>query len=110
MSYFAFWVLDMSNAANSPQQSDAVILARLDERTHAMSKQLEDVKRGQVDMSARMDKLTDEVDAKLATHGDGYVTKDEFAPVKALAYGFAGLILVAVVIALVALVVKGGTP
>lgn len=108
MGHFHFWVLDMTNPANSPQQSDAVILARLDERTHAMAKQLDDVKKGQADMSGRMDKLTDEVDAKLANHGDGYVTKDEFQPVKALAYGFAGLILTAVVIALIVLVVKRG--
>lgn len=37
---------------------------------------------------------------------DTYVTKIEFQPVRALVYGLAGLVLSAVVIALVALVVQ----
>lgn len=37
---------------------------------------------------------------------DDYVTQDQFKPVKALVFGFAGLILTAVVGALVALVVR----
>ena len=37
---------------------------------------------------------------------DDYVTRTEFWPVKVLVYGFAGLVLVGVVGALIALVVK----
>lgn len=90
-------------------QSDAEILARLDERTRAMSEQLGDVKKGQADMSARMDKLTNEVDQKLANHGENYVTRAEFMLVQTIVYGGCGLVLLAVVGALIALVVRGGT-
>jgi hypothetical protein len=37
---------------------------------------------------------------------DGYVTKDEFGPVRSIAYGTVGLILVAVLTAVVANVIK----
>ena len=36
----------------------------------------------------------------------GYVTKDEFAPIKNVVYGLVGLILTAVVVALISLVVR----
>lgn len=99
----------MSNLANQTSgQTDAVILARLDERTRAMSDQLGDVKKGQADMSARMDKLTNEVDQKLANHGENYVTRAEFSLVQAIVYGGCGLVLLGVVGALIALVVRGG--
>lgn len=89
-----------------PAQSDAVLLARIDERTRAMSSQLDDVKRGQADLSSRMDSLTKDVDAKLATHGDNYVTRDEFGPVRAIAYGIVSVVLLGVIGALVALVLR----
>lgn len=49
------------------------------------------------------DKL-DNVDQKISTH---YVSREEFEPIKKIVYGMVGLILVAVVGALVSLVVKG---
>lgn len=42
-----------------------------------------------------------------ATVQHGYVTKEEFEPIKKIVYGLVGLILVAVVGAVVSLVVKG---
>lgn len=55
------------------------------------------------DISYMKDKL-DGVDAKISTH---YVSREEFEPIKKIVYGMVGLILVAVVGALVSLVVKG---
>lgn len=60
------------------------LLARIDERT----------------------KLTNEAVAKLETTiQDNYVTRLEFAPVKAVVYGMVGLILMAVLAAVITLVV-----
>jgi hypothetical protein len=44
----------------------------------------------------------DQVDNKISTH---YVSKEEFEPIKRIVYGLVGLILVAVVGALLSLVV-----
>lgn len=57
----------------------------------------------QQDISYMKDKL-DSVDVKVSTH---YVSREEFEPIKKIVYGVVGLILVAVVGALVSLVVKG---
>lgn len=57
----------------------------------------------QQDISYMKDKL-DNVDQKISTH---YVSREEFEPIKKIVYGMVGLILVAVVGALVSLVVKG---
>ena len=57
----------------------------------------------QQDISYMKDKL-DGVDQKISTH---YVSREEFEPIKKIVYGMVGLILVAVVGALVSLVVKG---
>lgn len=46
----------------------------------------------------------DDIDKKVSS---GYVTKDEFEPIKKIVYGVVSLILVAVVGAVVALVVGG---
>lgn len=105
-----FWIIDMSNPSNSPQQSDAVILARLDERTRAMSDQLSDVKKGQADLRDDFDHFKTEIDGRIAKDKDGYVTRDEFGPVRAIAFGIVGVTLLAVLGALVGLVLKGGTP
>lgn len=107
MNLYTFWIIDMSNPANSPQQSDAVILARLDERTRAMSEQLGDVKKGQSDLRDDFDSFKDEIDGRIAKDKDGYVTRDEFGPVRAIAYGIVGVALLAVIGALVSLVVQG---
>jgi len=40
---------------------------------------------------------------------EGYVTKEEFWPIRTLVYGFTGIILLAVIGALVAMVVTGGS-
>ena len=57
----------------------------------------------QQDISYMKDKL-DSVDQKVSTH---YVSREEFEPIKKIVYGMVGLILVAVVGALISLVVKG---
>lgn len=57
----------------------------------------------QQDISYMKDKL-DNVDQKISTH---YVSREEFEPIKKIVYGMVGLILIAVVGALVSLVVKG---
>lgn len=55
----------------------------------------------QTDLTYIKEKLN-AVDQKVSTH---YVSKEEFEPIKKIVYGMVGLILVAVVGALVALVV-----
>jgi tetrahydromethanopterin S-methyltransferase subunit G len=57
----------------------------------------------QQDISYMKDKL-DNVDQKISTH---YVSREEFEPIKKIVYGMVGLVLVAVVGALISLVVKG---
>lgn len=57
----------------------------------------------QQDISYMKDKL-DNVDLKISTH---YVSRDEFEPIKKIVYGMVGLILTAVVGALISLVLKG---
>lgn len=56
----------------------------------------------QKDISYMKEKL-DSVDNKVSTH---YVSKEEFEPIKKIVYGLTGLILVAVVGAMVSLVVR----
>lgn len=56
----------------------------------------------QQDISYMKDKL-DNVDQKISTH---YVSRDEFEPIKRIVYGMVGLILIAVVGALVSLVIR----
>jgi hypothetical protein len=46
----------------------------------------------------------DGVDQKVSTH---YVSREEFEPIKKIVYGLVGLILAAVVGALISLVLKG---
>lgn len=55
----------------------------------------------QTDLTYIKEKLN-AVDTKVSTH---YISKEEFEPIKKIVYGMVGLILVAVVGALVALVV-----
>lgn len=57
----------------------------------------------QNDITYIKDKLNS-VDTKVSSH---YVSKEEFEPIKKIVYGLVGLILVAVVGALVSLVVRG---
>jgi chaperonin cofactor prefoldin len=56
----------------------------------------------QNDMQYLKEKL-DRVDTKLSS---SYITKEEFEPIKRIVYGMVGLILVAVVGAMVSLVLK----
>jgi len=60
---------------------------------------------------ARIDERTTILLAKVGTLEDliqtKYVTRDEFQPVKAVVYGLVGVICLAVVSALIALVVRG---
>jgi len=47
----------------------------------------------------------DKIDCKLEKD---YVTKDEFDPIKKIVYGMVGTILLAVIVALLALVIRNG--
>ena len=67
--------------------TDHDLLSRIDERTETMCKKIDTL----------AEKLEDE-----------YVTKSEFWPVKAIVYAGSGTVLLAVIGAIVALVVKGG--
>lgn len=93
------------------------LLGRLDERTKRMDDAhcdfREEMREKFADMKSTHDQCVprEEYDGHVAgcdsAHAD-FVTAKEFWPVKALVFGGAGLILVAVVGALIAMVVKGG--
>lgn len=64
-----------------------------------------------IKLSTQLDNLTDDVKELKSAFGSmqtKFVTREEFEPIKRLVYGAVGLILVAVVGALIALVVQGG--
>ena len=61
-----------------------VLLARIDERTKNLEKELKEI-------SEKLDK--------------DYVSRDEFAPIKKIVYGMVGVILLAAVVAMVNLVI-----
>ena len=64
-----------------------------------------------IKLSTQLDNLVDDVRELKKGLGDmksKFVTKEEFEPIKRLVYGAVGLILVAVVGALIALVVQSG--
>ena len=58
------------------------------------------------DIGARVAVLTEKVRA-LEAELSSLITKEEFAPVKLLVYGMTGLMLMAVMTAILALVLKG---
>lgn len=62
------------------------LLTRIDERTISLQKSFEEFKE-------TVSKNTDETKAMIQI---GYVTKEEFAPIKAIVYGMVGTILLAV--------------
>ena len=66
------------------QESDAVTLARIDERTKHTAQAIKDLK----------------------LEIDDYVTKIEFQPVKLIVFGLAGLVMSGVFAAIIALVVS----
>lgn len=70
--------------SEAKKETPEAVLARIDERTKTTE-----------------EKIT-HIEEKLDSN---YVTKDEFRPVKQLVYGFVGVVLLAVVGALVALVI-----
>lgn len=78
-------------AAGLPK-ADRDLLIRLDER----SKQ----------MSITLDELRGDLDAM----SGNYITKSEFTPVRALVFGAVAVILMAVLGAMVALALNGGSP
>ena len=49
-----------------------------------------------------------EIKENVKSDKEKYITKEEFAPVKSIAYGVVGLILTGVVGALMVLILKGG--
>ena len=66
-------------------ESQETILARIDERTKALIKDVADIKQ---------------------TLQNKYVTQDEFQPIKKAVYGFIAVVLVLVITAFVALIIK----
>lgn len=75
----------ISSAEEAQKPTNGALLVRLDERTQTIVKELDS-------MNRRME--------------SGLVTRAEFAPVRNLVYGATGLILLAVVGAMVALVLQ----
>lgn len=71
------------------------LLTRVDERTQATHEQLGELK---IDMNKQLTDLRKEIT-------ECYVTKHEFLPVQKIAYGAAGVMLLAVLGALVAIVI-----
>lgn len=71
----------MSNEKLNVTQKE--LLIRIDERTKALSRKFDDFEKGQT----------------------SYVSKIEFEPIKKLVYGMVGLVLTAVVLALIGLVI-----
>ena len=82
-------------------EGDHAILARLDERTKAMAQSM-DMMRGQIN------KIDEDLRAELKSHKTDAITRAEFDPIKRLVYGTVGLILFAVVSAIVASVLING--
>lgn len=72
-------------------RADSILLNRIDERTQHMSKDLAD--------------LRTEVSSEIKGIRDVMVTKVELAPIKAIAFGMVGFILLAVLTALVSQVI-----
>ena len=72
-----------------PEKTDSELLARIDERTDNMLGQIRS-------MLAKMETFatTDEIEA-VQEQAKGFVTKDEFAPVKAIVFGAVALVLLA---------------
>lgn len=60
---------------------------------------------GVATLSAAIEYIKDSIDKIEKKLDNKYVTKDEFAPVKLIVYGLVGMILVAVIGAVIALVV-----
>lgn len=56
-------------------------------------------------IEAKLDHLSEDIKEIKGTMQGNYVTVEAFAPVRALVYGVAGIMLIAVTVALVALVV-----
>ena len=73
-------------------EPDNTLLARIDERTEQQAKDI-----------SRVEDLVKDIDKKLDAK---YVTLDKFEPIQRLVYGMVGLVLMAVVGSLLALVVK----
>ena len=56
----------------------------------------------------RTEKICDSMESWESRLKNDYVSQSEFWPIKTIVYGGAGIVLVAVMTAIVALVVKGG--
>lgn len=57
-------------------------------------------------MKASLAEIKDEIKEMIGTFKKDYITKEEFAPVKALVYSFAGIVMTGFVLAVLALVFK----
>jgi hypothetical protein len=87
--------------------STEATVARIDERTQNLEKSLTEIKDG-------FKWLKGELSSHYVTKSEfepvknEHVTKEAFEPVRKLVYGVVGVILTAVIVAIVALVVKKG--
>lgn len=123
----SYWPEDAMTQASTPQghiyPSADAILARLDERTKGMADDVADLKKsieavradvdkGQLATKKEIEEFREEVEKKLDGHDTKYVSKAEYAIVRTLVFSAAGVMLLAVLGALIALVVKsqGGAP
>jgi len=88
-------------------ESNAIILARLDERMKAMAHDMSEMKKQTVaDLADLKQTNTAEHDEIRKSLAEGYVSKADFRPVKQVVLGAVGLALSAVFAGLIALVVK----
>jgi hypothetical protein len=86
-------------------EGNDVVLARIDERTKNTDKAIADIK-GDVRSIREELSSTYVTKTEFAPVKEDYVSKKDFEPVRKIVYGVIGIILVAVIGALVALVVK----
>lgn len=96
---------EITNMSGQELGEMAELLARLDERTREFDKR-------QIEHSTKLEAMTRETNTKLDSMRNDferkYVTIDQFSPVKTIVYGLVGTILVSVIGAVIALVVKSG--
>ena len=62
-----------------------------------------------IERSARIDERLKHVEQKIGNgHDPAFVTREEFSPIRAVVYGLVGMILVAVIAGILALVMNHG--
>lgn len=89
---------------SSPEQLSQIMatMARVDERTIAMQKEIASIKEANTD---KIDSLTKTVDGLKKTLNEDFVRKESFSPVQRIVYGIVSIILTAVTMAIIGIVV-----